>query len=205
MHQFVRLFIAWTLLYVTVAVFFIRGQSPPEQGQSRDPSNDVPVITSETSLPIRDAIKRYSPPEQGQPSDPSNDLPVITSETSLPIKDPIEEKQRAVKVKPTETSVAFDFAIVTSFGDIRVRLFNRTAPLASEYLRRTIDVVGISPSATSPQPPPSCVGCRFYRAEPVPEWWGSPELADSSFGGRWGPPYALLQGAFAPSGPKVLC
>ena len=34
---------------------------------------------------------------------------------------------------------------------------------------------------------------RFYRAEPVPSHWGSLEEPDSWSGGRWGPPYALLQ------------
>lgn len=41
-----------------------------------------------------------------------------------------------------------------------------------------------------------CKQCRFYRAEPVPAHWGDSALPDSSFGGRWGPPYALLQGSF---------
>ena len=30
----------------------------------------------------------------------------------------------------------------------------------------------------------------------MPDFWGSDLLPDSSFGGRWGPPYALLQGTF---------
>jgi len=46
---------------------------------------------------------------------------------------------------------------------------------------------------------PSCAGCNFYRAEPVPPHWGSKEWPDSWNGGRWGPPYALLQGSFLPS------
>ena len=41
-------------------------------------------------------------------------------------------------------------------------------------------------------------GFRFYRAEPVPPTWGDESLPDSYFGGRWGPPYALLQGSLRP-------
>lgn len=37
--------------------------------------------------------------------------------------------------------------------------------------------------------------CNIYRAEPVPSYWGSKEYPDRYFdGGRWGPPYALVQG-----------
>ena len=43
-------------------------------------------------------------------------------------------------------------------------------------------------------------GLRFYRAEPVPERWGSLDWPDNYFGGRWGPPYALLQGSLRPAG-----
>lgn len=35
--------------------------------------------------------------------------------------------------------------------------------------------------------------CRFYRAEPVPPQWDSLAAPDNWSGGRWGPPYALLQ------------
>ena len=41
-------------------------------------------------------------------------------------------------------------------------------------------------------------GLRFYRAEPVPAHWASPDWPDNYFGGRWGPPYALLQGSLRP-------
>lgn len=45
--------------------------------------------------------------------------------------------------------------------------------------------------------------CSIYRAEPVPEWWGSLDRPDAWFdGGRWGPPYALLQGQFQKPGPS---
>ncbi|KAK3235611.1 hypothetical protein CYMTET_54200 [Cymbomonas tetramitiformis] len=46
-------------------------------------------------------------------------------------------------------------------------------------------------------------GCSFYRAEPVPPQWGSLEAPDTWQGGRWGPPYALLQGTLHPGGSQV--
>ena len=48
---------------------------------------------------------------------------------------------------------------------------------------------------------PACQGCSFYRAEAVPKHWGSPDWPDTYENGRWGPPYALLQGGLsAPHG-----
>jgi len=44
-----------------------------------------------------------------------------------------------------------------------------------------------------------CNRCSLYRAEPVPSTWGSIDLPNSSFGGRWGPPYALMQGSVGPN------
>ena len=79
-----------------------------------------------------------------------------------------------------------ELALVTEAGDIRVRLSNAT-PLAAVFIRSLLAVA------------PSCRGCNFYRAEPVPPDWGSPDLPDSWSGGRWGPPYALLQGSLMPS------
>jgi len=39
--------------------------------------------------------------------------------------------------------------------------------------------------------------CNIYRAEPVPDYWSSPKYPDRCvYGGRWGPPYALIQGQF---------
>ena len=46
-------------------------------------------------------------------------------------------------------------------------------------------------------------GFRFYRAEPVPKHWADPAWPDNYFGGRWGPPYSLLQGSFAPEGSRL--
>ena len=47
---------------------------------------------------------------------------------------------------------------------------------------------------------PVLSGLRFYRAEPVPAHWGNKEWPDSWEGGRWGPPYSLLQGSLQPEG-----
>jgi len=45
-----------------------------------------------------------------------------------------------------------------------------------------------------------CRPCTIYRGEPVPSYWGSPEYPDRwDNGGRWGPPYALVQGGFVNS------
>lgn len=45
-----------------------------------------------------------------------------------------------------------------------------------------------------------CHGCTFYRAEAVPPHWGSPDWPDTYEGGRWGPPYALVQGGLSARG-----
>lgn len=80
-----------------------------------------------------------------------------------------------------------EVAVVTEHGEFRVRLFSDGAPLAAAFVREVARVA------------PGCNGCRFYRAEPVPPNWGSLDSPDSWDGGRWGPPYALLQGSFMPS------
>mmetsp|Transcript_5165 Transcript_5165/g.11196 ORF Transcript_5165/g.11196 Transcript_5165/m.11196 type:complete len:260 (-) Transcript_5165:546-1325(-) len=42
-----------------------------------------------------------------------------------------------------------------------------------------------------------CRPCTIYRGEPVPSYWGSTDYPDRwDNGGRWGPPYALVQGGF---------
>ena len=47
-----------------------------------------------------------------------------------------------------------------------------------------------------------CTGCTFYRAEAVPKHWGSLDWPDNYHGGRWGPPYALLQGGLSARGAR---
>ena len=45
-----------------------------------------------------------------------------------------------------------------------------------------------------------CQACTLYRGEPVPAYWGSADYPDRwDNGGRWGPPYALVQGGFVNS------
>lgn len=64
---------------------------------------------------------------------------------------------------------------------IRLRLYEEETPDAARYVRKL---------STE-----SCDKCTIYRGEPVPDYWGSPEFPDRYFdGGRWGPPYALIQG-----------
>lgn len=62
--------------------------------------------------------------------------------------------------------------------DIRLSLFEKQAPSAAGYVKEL---------ATNPYE--SCEKCSLYQGEPVPSYWGSPE-----YPGRWGPPYALVQG-----------
>jgi cyclophilin family peptidyl-prolyl cis-trans isomerase len=90
-----------------------------------------------------------------------------------------------------EQEAAPEFALVTEAGDVRVRLFADSAPLAADFFRAVVRAA------------PACANCRFYRAEPVPAVWGSTDAPDTWKGGRWGPPYALMQGNFLPSKPDV--
>lgn len=75
--------------------------------------------------------------------------------------------------------------VLGAYGELRVHL-HAAAPQAVSYLRLLA------------RDAPNRSGFRFYRAEPVPAQWGSLDLPDSWSGGRWGPPYALLQGSFRP-------
>jgi hypothetical protein len=71
--------------------------------------------------------------------------------------------------------------------DIRLQLLDKQAPDAARFILSLL------------QHPEKCSNttCTIYRGEPVPSWWGSPERPDRYFdGGRWGPPYALIQGGF---------
>ena len=65
---------------------------------------------------------------------------------------------------------------------IRMQLHDQQAPQAAAYITRLAKES-------------SCTKCTLYRGEPVPDYWGSPDKPDRYFdGGRWGPPYALVQG-----------
>ena len=80
---------------------------------------------------------------------------------------------------------------------IRLELFSQQAPDSARYIRELMIQQknnGNSNHSTY------CDQCNIYRAEPVPSYWGSPNYPDRYFdGGRWGPPYALVQGQFVPS------
>ena len=102
----------------------------------------------------------------------------------------------------------WDFALVTVEGHVRVAL-RPEAPMASAFVRTVLaqqqeageHAGGAHAVQLEPSPgQPLRQGLRFYRAEPVPAHWASPEWPDNYFGGRWGPPYALLQGSFMPAG-----
>jgi cyclophilin family peptidyl-prolyl cis-trans isomerase len=72
--------------------------------------------------------------------------------------------------------------------DIYIRLYDQQAPKAAHYIQQLASLDD------------GCTQCTLYRGEPVPPYWGSPDYPNRSFnGGRWGPPYALVQGAFISS------
>ena len=83
---------------------------------------------------------------------------------------------------PKEHLVALDLKLNDNdIIRIRMKLFDHQAPDAARYIRQVIRE--------------GCKKCTIYRGEPVPEYWGSPDYPDRYFnGGRWGPPYALIQG-----------
>lgn len=69
---------------------------------------------------------------------------------------------------------------------IRISVFFLECPAAYEFLTWMID-----------NQKTECRPCTIYRGEPVPSYWGSPDYPDRwDNGGRWGPPYALVQGGF---------
>jgi len=75
---------------------------------------------------------------------------------------------------------------------IRLRLYRHESPDAFRFLRElTASLGGIDFG-----------GCEMYRAEPVPDFWGNESMPDTYFGGRWGPPYALIQGKFSAEGSR---
>lgn len=72
---------------------------------------------------------------------------------------------------------------------IRIAVYKEQCPKAYEFLSFMVHN-----QATE------CSPCTIYRGEPVPTYWGSNDYPDRYFdGGRWGPPYALVQGGFVNS------
>mmetsp|Transcript_43106 Transcript_43106/g.87153 ORF Transcript_43106/g.87153 Transcript_43106/m.87153 type:complete len:319 (-) Transcript_43106:231-1187(-) len=210
MHLMNWVFVFWALCYATAVYFFILrshiGQLDSKAAQSTYRTYHQNELTG-VSGEVGSEVSRHENPT----SSPSKSPGIGEKVHSEMIRQADSVDQIARK---TKDNISYDFAVVSKFGDIRIRLFAEAAPLAAAYLRNTIEVVGVplgvrqnltSSLTLTPLPPSPCVGCRFYRAEPVPSWWGSSARPDSSYtGGRWGPPYALLQGAFAPNGPKAV-
>ncbi|GFR45884.1 hypothetical protein Agub_g7338 [Astrephomene gubernaculifera] len=67
-------------------------------------------------------------------------------------------------------------ALVSSYGQIRLRLRRDWAPEACDQVARVAAAASLR----------ACNGCTFYRHEPAPPNWG--------VNGFYGPPYGLLQG-----------
>jgi len=109
----------------------------------------------------------------------------------------MQRDSRTTIVADVHDEPSFDVALIADVGRIRLRLFP-SAPLAGAFIGALLN---LTESPGSPAGP--CRACSLYRAEAVPSSWGSLDLPDSSFGGRWGPPYALLQGSLGPNGPQV--
>lgn len=104
-------------------------------------------------------------------------------------REPSSPDQVSSAVAQPEDQPVHDLVLVVgSHGKVRVKLRRETSPLAVQFIHSLL--------AQSPQ----CTGCSFYRAEAVPATWGSVELPDSHNPGRWGPPYALLQGGLRADG-----
>mmetsp|Transcript_21353 Transcript_21353/g.59673 ORF Transcript_21353/g.59673 Transcript_21353/m.59673 type:complete len:227 (+) Transcript_21353:583-1263(+) len=113
-------------------------------------------------------------------------------------------------------STAWDIGLSTPDGLIRIRFRNGAyasvkaitdllaqlnVPQVTPDASGSLDSIA-RPSEADPLRPPQS-GLRFYRAEPVPKQWGDPAWPDNYFGGRWGPPYALLQGSLNPDDGKA--
>ena len=106
---------------------------------------------------------------------------------------------------PSAEAEQWDFGLRTAEGLVRLKL-RPQAPNAAEYVQGLLRLPDQHRSLASDEPlepdpqRPTRSGLRFYRAEPVPAHWGSTSWPDNYFGGRWGPPYALLQGSLQPTG-----
>ncbi|CAJ1951170.1 unnamed protein product [Cylindrotheca closterium] len=83
--------------------------------------------------------------------------------------------------------IILDFPTVnTGNVTIRIQVFHKECPEAWKFVQWMTGNQRVE-----------CIACTIYRGEPVPFYWGSPEYPDRYFnGGRWGPPYALVQGGF---------
>ena len=72
---------------------------------------------------------------------------------------------------------------------IRIAVLKKECPKAYEFISFIVE-----------NQRAECHPCTIYRGEPVPDYWGSEDYPNRYFdGGRWGPPYALVQGGFVNS------
>ncbi|KAL7499279.1 hypothetical protein ACHAWT_006900, partial [Skeletonema menzelii] len=72
---------------------------------------------------------------------------------------------------------------------IRIAVLQTKCPKAYEFLSFMVD-----------NQQTECNPCTIYRGEPIPNYWGSHDYPDRYFdNGRWGPPYALVQGGLVNS------
>ena len=75
----------------------------------------------------------------------------------------------------------------TNSMDIPIQLYSQETPQATAYIRAVANAQTVEPGINNK--------CNLYRGEPIPDYWGSTLYPDRYFdGGRWGPPYALVQG-----------
>ena len=97
-----------------------------------------------------------------------------------------------------------DAVLSTTHGRVRLELLAE-ATHAQHYVRELLKPdrqLGCGELEPDPKRPPNS-GFRFYRAEPRPAHWGNTAWPDTWAGGRWGPPYALLQGSLRPATASV--
>ena len=149
--------------------------------------------------------------------DPYEDTDVLTGRSTkwtsgVVGSEPPRDPQAADGGGKSGPSAVCDFALLTVEGLVRMRL-RPQAKNAARYVAALLDelraksppgVAAGSGKAPAVDPArPVRDGLRFYRAEPVPARWGSLDWPDNYLGGRWGPPYALLQGSLRPTGTRI--
>eukprot|EP00980_Cylindrotheca_fusiformis_P013008 scaffold3248_cov112-Cylindrotheca_fusiformis.AAC.9 len=96
-----------------------------------------------------------------------------------------------IKEDDESFAIALDFYAPTleTNTTIRISVFHDQCPDTWKFLRWLI----VNQKT-------DCSTCTIYRGEPVPSYWGSANYPDRYYdGGRWGPPYALVQGGFVNS------
>ena len=144
-------------------------------------------------------------------ADPYEDLDLLRGMTSMWTsgvlgKAPASPDGAAAIAASSAADAPCDLALLTIEGLVRLRVRKQAAAAARYVADLLAEKRGTSALVEAPAVDPSRPvrdGLRFYRAEPVPARWGSPDWPDNYFGGRWGPPYALLQGSLRPRATRV--